>query len=82
MNSVQEYILANEQVIETGLSWEVARQLCNLLSVHFRKDFYMVTWSNDRDNTTYYIKPNAKIRKSDIHDAQVFVKGARAAWKR
>jgi hypothetical protein len=81
MNSVQEYILANEQVVETNLPWEVARQLCNLLAVHFKKDFYLVTWSNDRDTSTYYIKPSTKIKKAEIHDAQIFAKGARAAWR-
>ncbi len=81
MNPTQEIIIRDEQVVEVGLSWEVARQLCNLLSIQFRKDFYMVTWSNDRDTSTYYIKPNTKIKKAELHDAQIFVKGARAAWK-
>lgn len=81
MSTVQEYILATDQVVETNLPWEVANQLCNLLSAHFKVKFHIVTWNNDRETTTYYIKPSAKIKKPELHDAQIFVKGARAAWR-
>lgn len=82
MNTNQQYILITEQVVSTDLIWEHARQICGMLEEEFDAKFNIITWSNDRDDTKYYISVNGRrVNRFKLHDMVVFTKGIRAAWR-
>lgn len=76
MNEQQEYIMATDQVVAHSLQWSVARRLCQLLSVFQNVEYHLVTWSNDRSDTLYYLKPNRKVSQAVLRDARAFALGA------